>query len=168
MSKTRKSVAALAAFAVSTLALGGCSMMNGLLGPDQVLKVDEVGRALDCAAPSADSTVQMFAGADAVLAWQQTSGIQLIGDQAMLPGTYVLVGLGQRPSGGYGLLIGPEAQVEDQRVQLRGTFFEPDAHTMDTTVINSPCVLVRLPAGDWQGVDIYDQSGKRRARTAAP
>jgi hypothetical protein len=154
--------------AVAALMLGGCSSMAALFGPDEVVKVSEIGRAPNCPAQNADTTVQMFAGAEAVRAWQQGSGVELIGDQAMLPGTYVLVGLGQRTSGGYGLVIGPQAQIEAQRVQLHGTFFVPEADAMTSDALTSPCVLVRLPAGAWQGVDVYDQSGKRRARTAAP
>lgn len=122
---------------------------------------------MNCAESSPDSSVQMFASADAVRFWQQGSGVQLIGDQSMLSGTYVLVQMGQRQSSGYGLLIGPEAQVDNQRVRLHATFFAPDAGVATTTdALSSPCVLVRLPAGEWQGVDLYDQSGKRRAWTA--
>src|SRR3546814_8864529 len=108
----------------------------------------------------------MFDSADAGRAWQQGSGAQLIGDQSMLAGSYVLVQLGQRKTGGYGLLIGPEAQVDNQRVRLHGTFFEPDVDGAATEVLNSPCVLLRLPAGPWRGIDLYDQAGKRRAWTA--
>src|SRR3546814_8336406 len=89
----------------------------------------------------------MFDSADAVRAWQQGSGAQLIGDQSMLAGSYVLVQLGQRKTGGCGLLIGPEAQVDNQRVRLHGTFFEPDVDGAATEMLNSPCVLLRLPAG---------------------
>src|SRR3546814_11758980 len=88
MSKARYS----AALAAASLALSACSSWTGpLFGPDQVIEISEVGRALDCAAASPDSSVQMFDSADAVRAWQQGSGAQLIGDQSMLAGSYVLV-----------------------------------------------------------------------------
>lgn len=165
MSKARISAALVAA----TLALGACSSWPGrLFGPDQVIEVSEVGRAMDCAASSPDSSIQMFASADAVRAWQQNNGVQLIGDQSMLAGSYVLVQLGQRKNNGYGLLLGPEAQVDDQRVRLHGTFFEPDASSVATEALGGPCVLVRLPVGPWRGIDLYDQAGKRRAWTAQP
>ncbi|NGY05357.1 protease complex subunit PrcB family protein [Solimonas terrae] len=164
MSKARKS----AILMVAALGLGGCSSLGNLFGSDEVVKVSEVGRAMNCAAPTADTSLQMFASADAVRDWQRGNGLELIGDQAMLPGMYVLVELGQRTTGGYGIVIGPEAQVDDKRLGLLGTFFEPDVNAMASQVMNSPCVLIRLPAGNWQGVDLYDQSGKRRARTAAP
>src|SRR3546814_5089739 len=79
MSKARYS----AALAAASLALSACSSWTGpLFGPDQVIEISEVGRALDCAAASPDSSVQMFDSADAVRAWQQGSGAQLIGDQS--------------------------------------------------------------------------------------
>lgn len=156
------------ALAVSLMALTGCSSIGPLFGSDQLVEVSEIGRAMDCAAASADTSVQVFANADAVRAWQQGSGVQLIGDQSMLAGSYVLVQLGQRSTGGYGLLIGPEAQVDDQRVRLHGTFFEPDPAAPATEALSSPCVLVRLPVGPWRGIDLYDQAGKRRAWTAQP
>lgn len=165
MSKPRISTALVAV----ALALSACSTWTGrLFGPDQVIEVSEVGRAMDCAATSPDSSIQMFASADAVRVWQQSSGVQLIGDQSMLAGTYVLVQLGQRKNNGYGLLVGPEAQVDDQRVRLHGTFFDPDTSSVATEALGGPCVLLRLPIGPWRGIDLYDQSGKRRAWTAQP
>lgn len=156
----------LAAGALAALALGGCSSLGTLFGPDATVKVGEVGRAAECGARTADPTVQLFANADAVRAWQAQSGVELLGTQAMLPGAYALVGLGQRSSGGYGLVIGPQAEVEDGLIRLHGTFFAPGADEMTTQALTSPCVLVHLPPGDWHGVEVYDQSGKRRARTA--
>src|SRR3546814_19052635 len=144
MSKARYS----AALAAASLALPACSSWTGpLFGPDQVIEISEVGRALDCAAASPDSSVQMFDSADAVRAWQQGSGAQLIGDQSMLAGSYVLVQLGQRKTGGYGLLNGPEAQVDNQRVRLNGPFFETDVDAGATEVLNRPFVLLLLHAG---------------------
>src|SRR3546814_16476212 len=99
MSKARYS----AALAAASLALSACSSWTGpLFGPDQVIEISEVGRALGCAAASPDSSVQMFDSADAVRAWQQGSGAQQIGEQSMLAGSYVLVQPGHRKNGGFG------------------------------------------------------------------
>ncbi|WP_028009599.1 protease complex subunit PrcB family protein [Solimonas flava] len=153
-----------AAWSLVALALSGCGTLGGLFGPDAIIKVEEIGRATNCAATSADASVQMFPNADAVVAWQGGAGVTLIGTQAMLPGTYVLVGIGQRASDGYGLLIAPEAEVDNNIVRLRTTYFEPTADRQTEGTPTSPCVLVRLPQGDWRGVDVYDQNGRRRVQ----
>jgi hypothetical protein len=146
------------------LGLSACAGLGSLFGPDAVVKVQEVGRAQVCAAQNGNASVQRFASADAVLAWQNSSGVTLIGEQAMLPGEYALVEMGQRGTGGYGFVIAPEAEIESDVVRLRATFFEPTADTIATQALTSPCVLVRLPQGSWRGVEVYDQNGKRRAR----
>ena len=151
--------------AAAAASLSACSALGTLFGPDAVIRVKEVGRLADCATPSPDIALQLFGSADAVRAWQAGRGVSLIGDQAMLPGEYALVELGQRANGGYGVVVAPEAEIESSVVRLRATFFEPTADTPVLETRTSPCVLVQLPAGDWRGVEIYDQNGKRRARS---
>ena len=63
MSKARKPAALIA-----TLALAGCSSLAGVFGPDETIKVSEVGRAQNCAAQGPDTTAQVFGSADAVRA----------------------------------------------------------------------------------------------------
>lgn len=154
-----------AALAAAALLLGGCSSLGTLFGSNEVVEVSEVARAMNCAAATPDMTAQLFANADAVLAWQQTSGVELIGNQSMQAGTYVLVTIGQRPTAGYGFVIGPEAEVDDHVARLHATFFTPGTDDSVAQVETSPCVLVRLPPATWRGVTIYDQAGKRRVRS---
>ncbi|NKF21607.1 protease complex subunit PrcB family protein [Solimonas marina] len=159
MSKARNSAALIAGM----LLLSACSTIGSLFGPDETIRVGEIGRSLQCGAQSADMSMQAFASADAVRAWQQTSGVELIrGDQSMQAGTYVLIQTGKRPTAGYGLVVAPEAPVYDRVVRLHATLFTPGADAMVAQVETSPCVLVRLPGPAWSGVALYDQSGKRR------
>jgi hypothetical protein len=162
MSKARRSAATL----VATLLLGGCSSLGALFGGADTVAVSEVGRAMNCPAEAPDMSAQLFAGADAVLVWQQASGVELIGNQAMLPGTYVLVTLGKRQSTGYGFVIGPEARIDDHAVRLHATFFTPGTDDGGVAQVEtSPCVLVRVPLANVREVTIYDQDGKRRLRS---
>ncbi|WP_043114281.1 protease complex subunit PrcB family protein [Solimonas soli] len=149
---------------VAALALGGCSALGTLFGPDAVVKVAEVANTGQCGAASGDTTVQMFANADAVLAWQATSGVTLLGEQSMLPGGYALVQMGQRGTGGYGVVVAPEAEVDDGVLRLHATFLDPPRDAVLSQALSSPCALVRLPVGDWRGVEVYGQNGRRLAR----
>jgi len=160
----KRVLAGIAAVAAA-MSLSGCSGMGTLFGPDAVVKVSEVANNSQCGAPNGDTTVQMFASADAVLAWQAASGVTLIGSQSMLPGGYALIQMGQRGTGGFGLVIAPEADVNGSVLRLHATFLDPQPGEVLTQALSSPCALVRLPVGDWRGVEVYGQNGKRRART---
>ncbi len=152
-----------AASGVAALLLSGCA----LFGTGERIKVAEVGRSEACAAPSAEMSVQLFSNADAVLAWQQGSGVELISHYSMLPGVFALIQLGQRSSGGWGLLIGPQGVASEGVVRLYATLFAPSEQDLvSSPAPTSPCVLVRLPNADWRRVEIYDQAGTRLLRAA--
>lgn len=149
----------------AALTLSACSSLGSLFGPEAVVKVAEIANTQQCGAESGETTVQLFANADEVLAWQANSGVTLIGNQAMLPGRYALVQMGQRGTGGYGLVIAPEAELNDGIVRLYATFIDPPPDASLSQALSSPCALVRLPARDWRGIEVYGQNGKRLART---
>ncbi len=144
------------------LLLTACSTPGGWLKGAEPLRVEEVGSSSTCGVEASETTLQWFGNAAAVAAWQSQQGLSLLpGDGA--PGSYVLISMGQRSSGGYGVTVSREAVVRDGRVQLQATFVAPGAGRMAIQMITSPCVLVRLPQGSWAGVDVRDQTGRLRA-----
>ncbi len=144
------------------LLLGGCSAAGNWLGGATPLRVEEVGNSSSCGISGAETTLQWLGKREAVQAWQTQSGIELLPEGAVA-GSYVLISMGQRSSGGYGVTVSRDAQVRDGRVQLQGTFFAPKAGQMNIQMITSPCVLVRLPEGAWRAVEVSDQTGRLRA-----
>lgn len=77
----------------------------------------------------------------------------------------VLIHMGQKPTGGYGLeLIRRRALLKDGTAHVRVNWKQPPANAIATTMITSPCLLVKIRRGDYHSVAIIDQSGRRRAQ----
>jgi hypothetical protein len=80
----------------------------------------------------------------------------------------VLVELGRKPTAGYGIsLAEPTVKVDGGNAELRLHWQAPAPDAMSAQVITSPCVLVRLPRGDYSRVVVLDQQGQERL-SAAP
>lgn len=148
-----------------TLSLGACSMVRNLLLPAQAVTVTEAGRAESCPTESEKLSAQYFVSAEAVLNWEASAGLALQEGERLSPGSYVLVSMGRRPTGGYGLLVDPSGYVDGDIVRLHVTVIAPPPDQPPPPEPSSPCVLVHLPAGDWAGAAIYDENGSRRAKT---
>lgn len=148
-----------------TLSLGSCATVRNLLLPAPAITVSEAGRADNCPADSDKLSAQYFISAEAVLNWEANAGVDLHPGENLAPGAYVLVGMGQRPSGGYALLVDPSGYVDGDIVRLHVTALAPPRDVAPPPEATSPCVLVQLPAGNWDGAAVYDENGSRRAKT---
>lgn len=147
------------------LPLSACSTLGSLFLPSRAVTVSEAGRSLDCPADSKKPTAQYFLTAEAVLNWEADMNLDLHPDEKLAPGPYVLIGMGQRPTGGYGLLVDPSAYASGDVLKVHVTQLTPPEGSTPPAEPSSPCLLVHLPAGDWHGVAIYDENGSRRAKT---
>lgn len=81
----------------------------------------------------------------------------------------VLVELGRKPTAGYGIsLAEPMVEVDGGSAELRLHWQRPAPDAITAQVITSPCVLVRLPRGDYSRVVVRDQQGQQRLVASAP
>jgi hypothetical protein len=144
--------------------LSGCGVGQWFVRGESV-SVTEVGRSQLCSDESDDAAVQLFTSGNAVLQWQQRTGIDLR-PRELQPGRYALVQMGQRHTGGYGIAVSGDATRADGNLKLYATFFAPGRGAMTTQMITSPCVLVQLPPGGYDSVEVYDQTGALRASAA--
>lgn len=142
--------------------LGACGL-RGWMGGGDATDVSEVGRSQLCTAEDENARVQIFDSPAAVIDWQERTGIRLAEFKDLELGRHALIEMGQRHTGGYGIAVSREARVSGDRLQVYATFFSPGAGSMRTQMITSPCVLVHLPEGPYVGVEVYDQTGARRA-----
>lgn len=155
--------------AVALLALGGCGSMGGMFAPPSKIKVEELGRASFCSSRLPEASVQLVGSAAQAVVWQRRNEVDLSGSQALPEGFYVVVEMGYHQTGGYGFVVSPYAEVRDSAVRLIATFVEPQDPQSAGGEPSSPCVLLRLPSGNWNDIDLRDPTGKRRARkTGSP
>lgn len=73
--------------------------------------------------------------------------------------------MGSRPTGGFRLaLANNKAQVQDNTASVRVDWIEPPPGAMVTQMLTSPCLLVRIPRGDYRRIEVQDQHGTVRCR----
>lgn len=153
--------------------LSGCSSLSmpSFAGVDRLMsrgsntEVLEVSRGLDCGSAQPETRIQRFASAEAYRSWAAARGLALPQTEALAPGSYALVEMGQRRSGGFGLAVSRQAERRGATLRLRATFIEPGPDAMVTQALTAPCVLVRLPeeADTTARIELYDQTGALRA-----
>jgi hypothetical protein len=138
-----------------TAMVAGCAA----LAPGATLEVREAGRSPYCNTPGEAARAALLPGAAAVLAWQAARGITLVDVGSLAAGPYALVEMGLRSTGGYDLTVSPEATLRGDELVLQAAFSGPAPGSMVTQALSSPCVLLRLPPGDYAAVEVRDASG---------
>lgn len=79
--------------------------------------------------------------------------------------TALLVEMGRQPSAGYGLALqDPALSVDAGEVTLHVQWTTPRPDRMYAQVITSPCLLVTLPRGEYESVEVRDQDGRVRVK----
>ena len=146
------------------LSLGLSACASDWLSRESTVEVSEVARSQQCNSEGQETRLSLLPDPGAVAAWQQQRGVDL---GARLPqGPFVLVEMGERNSGGYGIAISRLAGRRGDTLTLRGTFIAPAADDIATQAITSPCVLVSLPREGYGAVEIVDQDGRLRGRAS--
>lgn len=78
----------------------------------------------------------------------------------------LLIAMGQRPSGGYRLALGPEpVEIEADTLRVPITWTDPTPGYAQIQVITNPCLLIQLPAVSFQRIRVVDQHGQVRIET---
>ena len=71
----------------------------------------------------------------------------------------VIVTLGQKPTAGYGVGLA-DASADGKTLTLSVRVSEPPADAMTAQVITSPCVVLAVPADDWQQIRVLGLTEK--------
>ena len=75
----------------------------------------------------------------------------------------LIVAMGQKPTGGYGLELNREfAAISDDTAVLRVSWIEPPKGAVLPQIITSPCLAVILPKGPYSQIHLLDQDGNKR------
>lgn len=81
----------------------------------------------------------------------------------------ILLSMGQQTSGGYALkLASTPLRISNQKASLAIEWLTPQAGMMLTQALTSPCILIEIPLGDFNTLDIVDQSGNARFTLKRP
>ena len=75
----------------------------------------------------------------------------------------LIVAMGQKPTGGYGLELNREfAVVSDDTAVLRVSWIEPPKGAILPQIITSPCLAIILPKGTYSHIQLLDQDANLR------
>lgn len=153
-------------FAGLVLLLSACGAVDSarrLVEPSADLRVQEVARSQHCSSVGDDSRVTLFRDVDALKAWE-TGRVSLSDGRNLADAPHVLIEMGQRKTGGYGLAVSRAARLSSSgRLTLTATYVEPSSAAFVTQALTAPCVLVRLPKHEYTSAEVLDQSGRQRA-----
>lgn len=142
--------------------LAACTTVGNVLGiGDGPVLVEQVGAAKDCRGGQAHDTVSVLPTAADVGKLQLDRDFRLEFPGALPDGPFALVEAAARADGISGFAVSRQAQVDHGVLYLTATYFtavEPSAGT--------PCVLVALPPGRYQQVEVLDPARERRARAS--
>ena len=75
----------------------------------------------------------------------------------------LIVAMGKKPTGGYGLELNREfAVISDNTAVLRVSWIEPPKGAVLPQIITSPCLAVILPKGPYSQIHLRDQDAHLR------
>ncbi|MDY0163286.1 protease complex subunit PrcB family protein [Desulfobotulus sp.] len=78
----------------------------------------------------------------------------------------LLLGLGMRRTGGYGIrLASPDLEVSGDTAMIRLHLLRPSPGARTIQVLTWPCVLLRVPRGDYRHVQAVDEAGRLVVKT---
>lgn len=81
----------------------------------------------------------------------------------------LLVSMGQQPSAGYGYDVSRvSASVENHTAVVRVTPVTPPPGVLTAQMITHPCILIRVPRGEYSRIRVVDQFGEILGDVAAP
>lgn len=69
----------------------------------------------------------------------------------------ILVEGGQRPTGGFGFSIKPQATIIGDTLILKGQWTAPAKDAMVMQTVSSPCVLIEAPAGSYTQIQLLGE-----------
>jgi len=75
----------------------------------------------------------------------------------------LIVAMGQKPTGGYGLELNREfAVISDDTAVLRVSWIDPSKGAILPQIITSPCLAIILPKGPYSQIHLLDQDAHLR------
>jgi len=75
----------------------------------------------------------------------------------------LIVAMGQKPTGGYGLELNREfAVISEDTAILRVSWIEPPEGAILPQIITSPCLVIILPKGPYSQIHLIDQNAHLR------
>lgn len=147
----------LSLFAVAALA--GCSLLH--LG-SSAHGVSVVGKTEYCGTPSQASEVHYFSDPDAFGNWINYRDVNGF-NAGMAKNGILVVGMGQRPTGGYHLrLEGKHTGIKNGVLNITFDWHAPRLDAAVSQALTSECLAVKLPKGSYKTVKVRDQLGNVR------
>ena len=150
---------------LAAAAVAGCTGMNG----QQPLNAETLHADQNCGGSQEEASLRIITDGDSfdqAVKWMgrhTVGGEQEIARPEFDDTLAVLIEMGQKPTGGYGVALREhEVTIEGDAAILRLEWAEPAADSAVTLALTSPCALIALPQGDYQRIIGIDQDGNRR------
>lgn len=149
--------------------LAACADMNGNKG----LPVETLRAGSHCGTTREEPRLRLITDREQLQELRQAMRGHVVGDDDndrvtspdLDDNVAVLIEMGQRPTGGYGLeLREPHAVLANGTVTVPINWREPAEDAVVTQALTSPCLLLTLPRREFETIKAVDQHGHTRAR----
>lgn len=81
----------------------------------------------------------------------------------------LFISMGQQRTGGYSVKLASETMdVNNNRASVSVKWLVKKPGAMAVQMLTNPCLLLRVPRGNYQAVDVVDQVGRKRQSIAVP
>ena len=141
-----------------SLSLSGCATT---IGSVEVVKAPAL-----CQPPSQLAGARLIPAAEAQSLLAAGDNNTLGGPKnttVLSAGRYLRVDMGMKPTSGYRLVpLDREVKVSDGAAQIKLDWIKPAADSVTAQVITHPCLVLKLPEGDYQRVELLDATGDLR------
>jgi hypothetical protein len=153
----------------SMLFPSGCQHHGSAGGADAIIEVESIYHSTNCLPDQIEPQAFWVASpAELQKLWKNIHHSRL-GVPPVLPEVnfnthgILLVHMGQQRTGGYALeLAEPLCRVKNGIVSVAVNWISPEPGTVASQAITSPCILLRLPKGDFRAIAVIDQNGTTR------
>ena len=132
---------------------------------DRVIEIREMARSADCASKTERSVMTYLSSLGALRDWAGRRKIRLssTSGEPLADSAYVVIELGVRKTGGYGLAVNRQAGLRQQSLVLQATVFEPRQGRWKGTAPSAPCVMISVPTHPYRSIHVIDHNGHSMA-----
>lgn len=91
-----------------------------------------------------------------------TLPVESVPDISFNSNAVLVVDGGSHPNAGYSLRL-IDVKIEEHILRVNIEFFRPEDNRMQAQVVTHPCIAIRVPAGGYDRVELYDMNQSRLA-----
>lgn len=164
-----------AAAGAAVIGLLGLSPVRAGAPPPETLALEQLAVDSRCRTPRSEPALYWVTAGKELASWGSRLGAPTAGAEHTDPPWTVdftryrvlVVDMGPRPTAGYGVALRrSNGRIQGSILRVPIRWREPPASGVVAQVRTHPCLLIRIPKGGYNRVEVIDQAGRPRGKRA--